>query len=144
MSQVSNWNYTYSICDLKYSSQSAKCTVLVRIAVETSHVELLSAALAGPLIELLPKPGNSHRCTLFPTTRAHMWQVAFQFARLRRLRDMINDNLCVAAGPSTNHDSPRKQRLLHFHFHLQLQLVMQCDGLQYVASGSNSSRGRRS
>lgn len=86
VSQVSNWNYLYGICDLKNSSQSAKCSVLsaqcsvlVRIAVETSPVELLSAALAGPLIELLPKPGNSHRCTLFPTTRAHMWQLAFQF-----------------------------------------------------------------
>lgn len=138
---MSNCNYTYGICDLKNSSQSAKCTVLVRIAVETSHVELLSAALAGPLIELLSKPGNSHRCTLFPTTRAHMSQVAFQFARLRRLRDMINDNLCVAAGPSTSHDTPGKERLLHFHFHFHL--AMQCVGMQYVASSSNSSRGKR-
>lgn len=28
VSQVSNWNYLYGICDLKNSSQSAKCSVL--------------------------------------------------------------------------------------------------------------------
>lgn len=77
VSQVSNWNYIYGICDLKNSSQSAKCSELVRIAVETSPVELLSAALAGPLIELLPKPGNSHRCSLLSlavpdNTRTHV------------------------------------------------------------------------